>query len=125
MQKQNYLWRFTRKIKQFMKDNNIKTGIQYNLVKIAKYYNDAYLFGLASEESAELIQALNKLNRYALVNEYNGNLAELEDNLYEEIADVEVLLQMIKNRYQCEEQVYKWKCEKVNRWLKRLCIETS
>lgn len=94
-------------------------GIQFNLIEIGKHYKDDYMFGLTMEESAELTQALNKLNRYK-AGEYKGKLTELEDHLFEEIADVELCLQILKNKYKCEEEVYQWKQKKVNRWQERI-----
>lgn len=100
-------------------ENHIKTGIQLNLIEIGKSYNTEYLTGLAMEECAELIQALNKLNRHKY-GEYKGKEAELLDHLFEEIADVEICLQILKNKFKCENEVYNWKNQKINRWLKRL-----
>lgn len=97
-----------------------KTGIQYDLIKIAQCYNDEYLFGLASEESAELIQAINKLLRFLNAGEYKGKEKELKEHLFEEIADVEILLQILKNRLKSETEVYSWKVKKVKRWKERL-----
>lgn len=97
-----------------------KTGIQLNLVEISSHYNNDYIHGLAAEECAELIQALNKINRRAIAGEYLGKEEQLKEHLFEEIADVELLCQMLKNRYKCETQVYDWKHRKIERWLKRL-----
>lgn len=96
-----------------------KTGIQLSLIEIGRYYHNDYIFGLAMEECAELIQAINKLNRQQF-GEYKGKEAELKNHLFEEIADVELLLQILKNKFKCEDEVYNWKCKKVKRWQERI-----
>lgn len=48
-----------------------------------------YQLGMAMEECAELIQAINKWKR-------NGKMITKMDNLLEEIADVEIMLDQLK-----------------------------
>lgn len=103
--------------------NNVKTkksGMQFALVEIGGHYDNDYIRNLAMEECAELIQALSKLNRRVQAAEYINQEEELKDHLFEEIADVELCLQMLVNRYKCQEQVYDWKNRKIERWLARL-----
>lgn len=95
------------------------TGIQLALVEVGKHYDNNYLHGLATEECAELIQAINKINRHTR-GEYQNKEDELQEHLFEEIADVEIMLQVLKNRYRCENAVYNWKLKKVKRWQERL-----
>lgn len=97
----------------------MSNDIQLSLVEIGRHYNSEYMFGLTMEECAELTQALNKLNRYK-AGEYKGKLEQLEEHLFEEIADVELCLQILKNKYKCEEEVYRWKQKKVERWQERI-----
>ncbi len=95
-----------------------KTGIQLMIVETGRRYGEAYFRGLAMEECGELIQVLNKLNRLE-GGEYGGMEAELKDRLFEEIADVEVVLQVLKNKYRCENDVYEWKRRKLERQAER------
>lgn len=99
---------------------DVKFGIQYNLVQIGANYGADYLLNLAQEECAELIQAISKLTRFLQANEYQNKEADLKTHLYEEIADVEICIQMLKNRYKCDESVQNWKRKKVERWQKRI-----
>lgn len=69
------------------------------------------------EECAELIQALAKVERY------NGDIKEL-NNLFSEIADVEIMLEQIKHHYS------NWGIErlidyKLNRQLERIKQEAK
>ena len=96
-----------------------KTGIQYDIIQITQQYSDEYLLHLMQEESAELIQAINKWIRFLNAGEYTGHGAEILSHLYEEIADNEILIQSIKNRFACENEVYDWKKKKLKRWKER------
>lgn len=65
---------------------------------------------VAIEEMGELIQALTKTLRC------QGD----EDNLYEEIADVEIMLDQLKIMHDCTTQVAIHKCKKLDRLKRRL-----
>lgn len=62
---------------------------------IDKYGNDSQL-AVAQEECAELIQAISKLNR-AGSSDHPGRTAKgAMNNLYEEVADVQIMLDQIR-----------------------------
>ena len=68
---------------------------------------------IATEESAELIQALTKVKRYGLKDEYKGNLQE-------EIADVLICIsELLSLGYIDIAEVEKWHTYKVNREINR------
>ena len=65
---------------------------------IDKYGNDSQL-AVAQEECAELIQAISKLNR-AGSSDHPGRTARAAmNNLYEEVADVQIMLDQIRIMY--------------------------
>lgn len=74
------------------------------------------------EEMAELIQALNKYRRATKGSTGLTNKAKIAlDNVVEEIADVEVVLEQIKYLLQIpQEDVVAMKVFKVNRTLERI-----
>ena len=61
---------------------------------------------LLQEECAELIQAVSKYKR-AFINDptLRMNRKDTETNLIEEMADVEVCIEELKQRFKCEEQM--------------------
>ena len=68
---------------------------------------------IATEESAELIQALTKIKRYGLKDEY-------KDNLQEEIADVLICIsELLSLGYIDMDKVEEWHIYKVDREIKR------
>lgn len=69
----------------------------------------------AIEEMAELIVAINKYKRKCLYGEYKNNKA-VEDNLIEELADVSMCLEQLKN-YMGEEKVESRLDEKMEKFL--------
>lgn len=75
---------------------------------------------VAMEELGELIQAISKIARW----EYDGkNLEELsdyQDNLAEEIADVEIMLEQLKHCYGCHILVGDYKRDKLARLENRI-----
>lgn len=78
------------------------------------------------EEMAELTQAINKLWR----KQGNGQSTEksvlaCRDNMVEEIADVEIMLEQIKHLMDCETDVMYVKTVKVNRQLERIKQEET
>lgn len=67
------------------------------------------------EECAELIQAVTKLERY-------GENAKTKQNLFAEVADVEVMIEQIKQAYNYgTDRLVEYK---LDRQLKRITIET-
>jgi len=71
------------------------------------------------EELSELSQALCK----SLIRlNYTKEKISLEsvDNIFEEIADVEIMLEQCKIMFQCDKEVNKWKHEKIERLERRL-----
>lgn len=71
----------------------------------------------AVEELSELIQALSKAYSHLCSN--NGDLKSA-DNLFEEMADVEIMLAQCKMMFHCEKEVQDWKDKKIARLQKRL-----
>ena len=63
--------------------------------------------GMLVEECAEVIQAVNKFQR-------KGNQESI-DNLAEEIADVEIMLEQIKRALRLDQQSMDHKTKKLNR----------
>ena len=63
---------------------------------------------MAVEEASELIKAICKLRR-------TGVTAETVNNLAEEIADMEIMLEQLKIMFYLTEGVGKWKKYKINR----------
>lgn len=75
------------------------------------------------EELSELSQALCK----SIVRlNYTKGKTSLEDdlksvdNIFEEIADVEIMLEQCKIMFQCDKEVNKWKQKKIERLERRL-----
>ena len=71
------------------------------------------------EEFSELSQALCK----SLIRlNYTKEKISLEsvDNIFEEMADVEIMLEQCKIMFQCDKEVNKWKQKKIERLEKRL-----
>jgi NTP pyrophosphatase (non-canonical NTP hydrolase) len=68
---------------------------------------------IASEESAELIQALSKIKRYGFDGDY-------KDNLQEEVADVLICIsELLSLGYIDMDKVEEWHTYKVNREIER------
>lgn len=75
------------------------------------------------EELSELSQALCK----SIVRlNYTKEKASLEedlksvDNIFEEMADVEIMLEQCKIMFQCDKEVNKWKQKKIKRLERRM-----
>lgn len=75
------------------------------------------------EELAELEQALCKaiirLTDYDPLASFQKDL-ESVNNIFEEIADVEIMLEQLKMMYNCFDEVSEWKDKKIVRLQKRL-----
>ena len=72
------------------------------------------VFVLYVEETAELAKAYTKFLRY-------GASPERLTDLYEEIADVEIVLEELKELFSCRTEVNEWKCFKLKRGVKHEC----
>ncbi len=68
---------------------------------------------MAIEEASELIKAICKLRR-------NGVTAETVNNLAEEMADVEIILEQLKIMFHLAEGVGEWKNYKISRLLQMM-----
>ena len=68
------------------------------------------------EELSELSQALCKI----LTSKFTDDNSEIFENIFEEIADVEIMLEQCKIMFQCDKEVNKWKQKKIERLEKRL-----
>ncbi len=68
------------------------------------------------EELSELSQALCKI----LTSKFTDDNSEIFENIFEEIADVEIMLEQCKIMFQCDKEVNKWKQEKIERLERRL-----
>lgn len=83
------------------------------LDKVAHINNDDLTLTIASEECAELIQAITKVKRYGFHDEY-------EDNLHEEVADVLVCIaELVCLGYLDIDKVRDYQKLKINRELER------
>lgn len=69
------------------------------------------------EEMAELTQAINKHWRKS---KKNQNSYKLRQNIYEEIADVEICLEHMKYLLNCHDEVVAMRGYKLDRELKRM-----
>ena len=69
------------------------------------------------EELSELIQALSKA--YSHLCSDNSDLKSV-DNLFEEMADVEIMLAQCKMMFHCEKEIQDWKDMKMARLKSRL-----
>ena len=86
---------------------NIREKMRY----IADHYGYAEQSRQLVEEMAELTVAINK--------KWRGK-DEGIDNIVEEIADVEIMLEQIKYLLECDWEVFKAKMTKVNRQIERI-----
>ena len=71
---------------------------------------------VAMEELGELIQAISKIARWECSqSEDLETLSEYIDNLAEEIADVEIMLEQLKYIHNCPIEVELWKAKKLDK----------
>lgn len=68
------------------------------------------------EELSELSQALCKI----LTSKFTDDNSEIFENIFEEMADVEIMLEQCKIMFQCDKEVNEWKQEKIKRLERRL-----
>ena len=86
-----------------------------DIEKIAQYYGYDNQSMQLIEEMAELTQAINHLRRIDNYEDVKSRQA-----VFEEIADVEIMLEQIKHLLNCNEEVESMKRYKVNRQLGRV-----
>jgi translation initiation factor 1 (eIF-1/SUI1) len=76
------------------------------------------------EETAELTQALSKYLRLLNVSEqqegHEGKLVKAVDSIAEEISDVEIMLEQLKDMFECSNKVSEYKREKLLRLRERV-----
>lgn len=68
------------------------------------------------EELSELSQALCKI----LTSKFTDDNSEIFENIFEEMADVEIMLEQCKIMFQCDKEVSAWKNKKIERLERRL-----
>ena len=100
-------------------------NITQELYKIAEHYGYEEQSSQLTEECAELIQAVSKYRRANVDVPYTKTQASAQrvalDNLVEEIADVEIMLEQIRYLLQIpEEDIQAVKIYKVNRTKERI-----
>lgn len=99
------------------KVRKLKEMLYYKVLEldsVAHTNGDDLTFTIASEECAELIQALSKVKRYPLKK-------ECKDNLQEEVADVIICIEeLIALGYIDVDSVTKWHTYKVDREIQRM-----
>ncbi len=84
-----------------------------DLDKVAHLNGEGLTLTIATEECAELIQAITKLKRYGFHDEY-------EDNLHEEVADVLICIsELVCLGYLDIDRVVAWQESKIEREFKR------
>lgn len=84
--------------------------------RIAKYYGTEQI-GVCIEECAELIQALCKYKRLSSGQPPRKTRAEIIRNITEEIADVTIMIEQVKELLHIKEPVESWIIYKLNRTL--------
>ena len=71
---------------------------------------------MAIEEMAELTKALLKFRRFG----WSENSSDYLENIYEEIADVKIMIRQLEMIYDCDFAVGQWIDKKVLRQIERL-----
>lgn len=98
----------------------IKDMLMYKALEmdsVANINGDDLTLTIASEECAELIQALSKVKRYGLD-------VDFKDNIQEEVADILICIsELISLGYIDMDKVEKWHTYKVNREIERARIK--
>lgn len=86
--------------------------MRYRIIQIAEYFGIKHQSLKAREELEELTQALKNLGDKFTVERY--------ENLVEEIADVEIMLEQMKYLHEVpEKEIEKVKWEKIGRTIRR------
>lgn len=103
-------------------------NITAELKKVAEYYGYEAQSNQLVEECAELIQAVSKYRRVSIDGPDTAGLASKQqralDNLVEELADVEIMIEQVKYLLQIpEEDIKATKLFKVNRIKERIAEE--
>jgi len=95
-----------------------------NIIKIAKHYGIEAQARQTMEECAELIVALNKYLRFKYAGQsVRDDYFDIRNNIEEEIADVEIMLEQIKCLLACSAEVETWKNKKIERTLNGMVKE--
>lgn len=94
--------------------------IKFKVVQIAEHYGYENQSLKLLEELAELQQAVIRYNLSLEKNESLSTTLALSENVYEEMADVEIMIDQIKYLLCAETEVDKFKVKKLNRQLKRM-----
>ena len=97
-------------------------SISEEIKKIAEHYGYDAQSNQLVEECAELIQAVNKYRRSRGKGQATTDTEQIaSDNLIEEIADVEIMIEQVKHLLQIpEEEIQTIKIYKVNRTKERM-----
>jgi NTP pyrophosphatase (non-canonical NTP hydrolase) len=82
---------------------------------IEKYGSEAQI-DMAIEEMSELTKALLKFRRFG----WSENSSDYLENIYEEIADVKIMIRQLEMIYDCDFAVGQWIDKKVMRQIERL-----
>ena len=96
---------------------------------IATHYGYSSQSRQLIEEMAELMVAINKYDRADKSDVITAreclNIEHLQENIYEEIADVEIMVEQIKYLLRCNEEVDQIKERKIKRQLDRISRENE
>ena len=79
---------------------------KYTIARSILYYGEEKQSTVCMEECAELIQAISKMIRR------NGELSEKDHDHLEEVADVLICIEMLKQMYMISE-------DKINKWIEK------
>lgn len=89
------------------------------LQKAINKYGASKQMDMCIEEMSELTKAICKIKR-ELASEEGFTKEETQNNLYEEIADVSIMLEQVNMMFECEDEVNKQIEYKINRLKERL-----
>jgi len=90
------------------------------LEKVIYKYGKIMQQDIAIEEMSELTKALLKLRRAEYENINGRDLHQEKNAVYEEIADVEIMVEQLKIMFDCYSDVESWKEAKLQRLSERL-----
>lgn len=107
----NLLWQ--RKADEELNEKDV-------LQKAIDTYGTIPQMDMAIEEMSELTQAISKYKRAPKNQSINPKIIL---NIYEEIADVEIMLEQLKIIFACDKEVTDWKQKKIARLNRRLNSE--
>ena len=90
------------------------------LEKAISTYGDEMQVDVAIEEMSELTKALLKLRRWAKKGTYENTICPGYQDIFEEIADVKIMIEQLEMIYDCKEEVNNQIEFKLNRLKERL-----